>query len=157
MPPPRTPAACWPRLEAHSWCVLAVIRHRLTRGFPAPLFELFEPGVGHVQSTQGRVGVAELRVAMPIGPAADGEPEALGDAGEPPLVRRGMARVPHLETVQPLLLKLPDLALGAGVAPGRRDGDAADPVHQIGDLRQRRQWLFDVGRPAPPEVASEPL
>src|SRR5260370_4009312 len=107
MPPPRTPAPCCPRLEAHSWCVLAVIRHRLTRGVPAPLFELFEPGVGHVQSTQGRVGVAELRVAMPIGPAADGEPKALGDAGEPPLVRRGMARVPPLAPAEPLLLTLP--------------------------------------------------
>src|SRR5260370_25658281 len=155
MPPPRMPAPCCPRPEAHSWCVLAVVRNRLTGASPPPLFELLEPGLGHVQPAQRRVGVAELRVAVPIGATADGEPEALGDTREPPLDPRGMARVAHLEAVEPLLVKLPDLTLSAVIPEVRCHGDASNPLHQVGDLGERRQPLLDVGRPAPSEVAAE--
>src|SRR5205823_6644077 len=93
--------------------------------------------------------IPELHVAVPVRAATDGHAEPLCDAGDPPLGARRMARVPHLEAVETLLLELSDLAFGAVVTEVGRDGNPADGVDQLGDLLQGGERLLDVGRPAP--------
>src|SRR6266850_5326295 len=66
-----------------------------------------------------------------------------------------MARVPHLEAVETLLLKLPQLAFGAVVAEVGGDGDPVDGMQQLRDLLQRWERLLDVGRPATAQIARE--
>src|SRR5690348_18130509 len=61
----------------------------------------------------------------------------------------------HLEAIETLRLKLANLRLASVVAQVRRDDDPADFVHQTRDLLQRREWLFDVGGPATPQVSRE--
>src|SRR5437763_1524343 len=92
---------------------------------------------------------------MPVRPAADDEPQALGERGQAPLDRLGMAGVADLEPVEAVGLKLPDLTVAAAVAQMRRDRDAAHRVHQVGHLAQRGQGLLDVGGTPPPQVAAE--
>src|SRR5438874_5215883 len=101
--------------------------------------------------------IPELHVAVPIRAATDGHAEPLCDAGDPPLGARRMARVPHLEAVETLLLELSDLAFGAVVTEVGRDGNPADGVDQLGDLLKGGERLLDVGRPAPTQIARERL
>ena len=99
--------------------------------------------------------IPELHVAVPIRAATDGHAEPLCDAGDPPLGARRMARVPHFEAVETLLLELSDLAFGAVVTEVGRDGNPADGVDQLGDLPKGGERLLDVGRPAPTQIARE--
>src|SRR5438093_330954 len=116
------------------------------------LVELFQPFEGDVQPTERRVGIAELHVAVPVRAAADGQAEPLRDSGESALRAGRVARVPHLEAVETLLLELPDLSFRAVVAEVSRDGDPTHDMYQLGDLLQRWERLLDVGRPAPAQI-----
>src|SRR3989442_11086603 len=108
-----------------------------------------------MEPAKWRVGIPQLHVTVPIRTAADRQAEALRDPGESPLGTGGVARMPHLEAVETLLLELPDLSFGAVVAEVGGDGDPTDGVHQVGNLLQRRQRLLDVGGSAPAEIARE--
>src|SRR2546425_3391972 len=101
--------------------------------------------------------IPELQVAVPVRAAADRQAKALSDPGESPLGAGGVARVTHLEAVETLLLELADLALRAVVAEVGGDGDATDGVHQLGDLLQRRERLFDLPPPSPAPIARQGL
>src|SRR2546425_12002764 len=92
---------------------------------------------------------------MPVGAPADGEPQPCGNPGEPPLDRGWVTWVANLEAVQPLLLELADLPLGAVVAEVCRDCDRADGVHEVRHLTQGRQRFLNVARPAATEIARE--
>src|SRR5258708_20097060 len=93
--------------------------------------KLLEPLEGNVQPAKRRVRIAQLLVAVPVRPAADGHAETLCNSGEPALRAGRMARVPHLEAVETLLVELPDLAFGAVVADV--GGDRAPPprIHHL--------------------------
>src|SRR6266704_3409860 len=134
---------------------VTVLRDGVSRRVAATPFELFEPFHRYLEPAQRRMGIAQLRIAVPIRAAADGEPEALSELREPPLGGGGVARVANLEAVQTLLLELPDLAFAAVVAQVRRHRDPAYGVHQIGDLAQTGERLLDVARPAAAQVARE--
>src|SRR5438094_2231240 len=96
--------------------------------------------------------IPELHVAVPIRAATDGHAEPLCDAGDPPLGARRMARVPHFEAVETLLLELSDLAFGAVVTEVGRDGNPADAVNKPGDCLPGGGGLLAVARPAPPRM-----
>src|SRR5213595_1204894 len=86
------------------------------RGEPAqaaPLLEQVEPLQGNPHPAERRVVAAKLRVAVPIGAAADGEPEPFRDAREALLDGRRVAGMAHFQPVEALLLKLAQLAFGA--------------------------------------------
>src|SRR5438034_9149126 len=99
--------------------------------------------------------IPELHVAVPVRATTDGHAEPLCDAGDPPLGARRMARVPHLEAVETLLLELSDLAFAAVVTAVGRDDNPAAGVDQLRDLLQGGERLLDVGRPAPTQIARE--
>src|SRR5438093_12024767 len=101
------------------------------------------------------MGVAILTFAVPVRAAADPEPEPLGEANESLLDGRGMARVAHVETVQCLILKSPELSFGPMIAQVRRDGQPTHLVHQRGDFGEGWERFLDVRRPAPAEVAAK--
>src|SRR5258708_25685674 len=101
--------------------------------------KLLEPLEGNVQPAKRRVRIAQLLVAVPVRPAADGHAETLRNSGEPALRAGRMARVPHLEAVETLLAELPDLALGALVPEARGHRDPPHRMHQLPDLPQGRQ------------------
>src|SRR2546427_7350893 len=98
--------------------------------------QLLKPSHRDIQPAERRMRIPELHVAVPIRAATDGHAEPLCDAGDPPLGARRMARVPHFEAVETLLLELSDLAFGAVVTEVGRDGNPADGVDQLGDLLQ---------------------
>src|SRR3989454_9577195 len=59
------------------------------------------------------------------------------------------------EPVQALLLEKPDLSLAAVGAQVRRDGEAADRVHELRHLLQGGERLLHVAGAAPAEVTVE--
>src|SRR2546428_5248132 len=61
------------------------------------------------------------------------------------------------EPVQALLLEEPDLSLAAVGAQVRRDGEAADRVHELRHLLQGGERLLHVAGAAPAEVTVERL
>src|SRR5882672_6854395 len=135
--------------------VRSCARPRVEPAHAAPLLEQLEPFQGNPHPAQGRVVPAEFRVAVPIGAAADAEPEPLRDACEPLLDGRRVAGMAYFQPVEALLLKLPQLAFGAVVPQMRRDGHRADRVQQLRDVGEARERLFDVRGAAAPEVAAK--
>jgi len=86
--------------------------------------KLLEPLEGNLQPAKRRVGIAQLLVAVPVRPAADGHAETLCDSGESALRTGRMARVPHLEAVETLFVN-------CRIWPscrGRRGGGDRDPA-----------------------------
>src|SRR3989442_5598431 len=133
-------------------CRSSANRSSITLPYRFQVIRLFG---GKVEPAEGGVSFAQLRVAVPVGTAGDGETEF----GREALQRRfGLGRVagvPYFEAIQPVGGKLPQLVFGSAVAEVRRDGEAARRVHQLGDVAQRGERLLDERRAAAPEIAIE--
>src|SRR5947207_13757911 len=99
--------------------------------------------------------IPELHVAVPVRAATDGHAEPLCDAGDPPPGARRMARVPHLEAVETLLLVLSDLAFGAVVTEVGCDANPADGVDPLRDLLQGAERPLDACPPHPTQIARD--
>src|SRR6266550_9609710 len=92
---------------------------------------------------------------MPVRSAADPESQPLGDSGEALLDGGRMAGVSHLDAVESLILKDPNLRFRP-VIP--QVGSACQPahlVHERGDLAEFGERLLHVGGAAAAEIAAK--
>src|SRR5881296_3909998 len=84
--------------------------------------------------------IPELHVAVPVRAATDGHAEPLGDAGDPPLGVRGMARVRGTERRIPGMAQRLGMAISGG-SDWHGDLELGDSHAPLGGLDIPMEWL----------------
>src|SRR5881296_3117341 len=84
--------------------------------------------------------IPELQVAVPVRAATDGHAEPLGDAGDPPLGARRMARVPGTERRVTGIAPRLGMAISGG-SDWHGDLELGDSHAPLGGLDIPMEWL----------------